>query len=176
MPDKEDLIGFIRSITHSDTHTGPRDMIDLLEVVKGYYWHPLMAGSNSLKAVLPALLNSSDYLKEKYSRPVYGRNSEIRSLNYDDGWRWIRFDDAGRVISPYKLLPPLFDDLDAEEVEEVLMGDRLEDGGAAMTAYAMMQFTSLSDAERTRIAEGLLRYCELDTMAMVFLWEGWFNI
>jgi hypothetical protein len=40
-----------------------------------------------------------------------------------------------------------------------------------MTAYAMMQFTAMSDAERSRIAEGLLRYCELDTMAMVFLWE-----
>ena len=55
------------------------------------------------------------------------------------------------------------------------MGDRLADGGAAMTAYAMMQFTEMSDVERNRIIEGLLKYCELDTMAMVFLWEGFYH-
>ena len=53
------------------------------------------------------------------------------------------------------------------------MGDKLADGGAAMTAYAMMQFTEMSDVEQSKIVEGLLKYCELDTMAMVFLWEGW---
>jgi hypothetical protein len=42
------------------------------------------------------------------------------------------------------------------ETEEILMDDRLADGGAAMTAYAMMQFTTMGDAERTRIAEVLL--------------------
>jgi len=42
-----------------------------------------------------------------------------------------------------------------------------------MIAYAMMQFTEMSDGERERIIQGLLKYCELDTLAMVFLWEGW---
>ena len=174
--DKEELMEFIRSITHSANHTGPRDMIDLLDVVKKHYWHPLMGGSNSLKAVLPAILNSSEHIKEKYSRPIYGKNSEIRSQHFDDGWVWIQEDEQGNVISPYKLLPSLFEDLDDENVEEFLMGDRLADGGAAMTAYAMMQFTEMSEIERSRIADGLLKYCELDTMAMVFLWEGWINI
>jgi len=170
--DKEDLIEFIKTITHSANHIGPRDMIDLLDVVKKHYWHPIMGGSNSLKAVLPAILNSSEHIKEKYSQPIYGKNSEIRSQHFDDGWIWIQEDEQGKVISPYKLLPSLFEDLDDDNVEEFLMGDRLADGGAAMTAYAMMQFTEMSDLERNRIVEGLLKYCELDTMAMVFLWEG----
>ena len=67
----------------------------------------------------------------------------------------------------------LFDDLNDENIEEFLMGDRLADGGAAMTAYAMMQFTEMSQGERDRIIQGLLKYCELDTLAMVLLWEGW---
>ena len=171
--DKEELIEFIKTITHSANHTGDRDMIDLLEVVKDYYWHPMMKGSNSLKAVLPAVLNSSDYIKQKYSQPVYGKNSQIKSLNFDDGWKWIQLDEEEKVISPYKLLPPLFDDLDEENIEEFLMGDRLADGGAAMTAYAMMQFTEMTDGERERIIKGLLKYCELDTLAMVFIWEYW---
>lgn len=169
--DRQELIDFIRTITHSANHAGDRDMIDLLDVVKKHYWHPIMGGSNSLKAVLPAVLNCSEHIKEKYSRPIYGRNSGIRSQNFDDGWIWIQHDDQGLVKSPYDLLPSLFNDLDDDNVEEFLMGDRLADGGAAMTAYAMMQFTEMSDVERNRIVEGLLKYCELDTLAMVFLWE-----
>jgi hypothetical protein len=42
-----------------------------------------------------------------------------------------------------------------------------------MTAYAMMQFSEMSETERLKIKEGLLRYCELDTMAMVFIFEAW---
>ena len=172
-PDKQELIEFILSITHSKTHEGERDMIDLLELVKAYYWHPLMGGSNSLKVVLPAVLNSSDHIKEKYSQSIYGANSEIRSLNFPDAWTWIKFDETGKVISPYKLLPPLFDTLDEDNVEKYFKNDPVADGGAAMTAYAMMQFTQMSEAERARIIEGLYRYCELDTMAMVFVWEYW---
>jgi hypothetical protein len=173
VPDRQELIDFIKTITHSDENTGRRDMIDLLELVRSYYWHPMMSGSNSLKAVLPAIMNSSDHIKEKYSRPIYGKNSEIRSHNFEDGWRWIEFDNDGMVKSPYALLPPLFDDLKEEEIEEFLMGDKLADGGAAMTAYAMMQFTRITDEERERIIKGLLRYCEMDTLAMVFIWEYW---
>ncbi len=173
IPDKKELMEFIKSITYvKKGRTGERNMIDLLEVVKKHYWHPMMKGSNSLKVVLPAILNSSDYIKEKYSRPIYGINSEIKSQNYYDGWIWIHEDDQGMVRNPYDLLPSLFDDLDDDNIEEFLMGDRLADGGAAMTAYAMMQFTEMSHWERERIIQGLLKYCELDTMAMVFLWEG----
>ncbi len=172
VPDKQELIEFVRLITHSANHKGDRDMIDLLELVKLYFWHPIMGGSNGLKSVLPAVLNSSDYIKEKYSQRIYGKNSEIKSLNFEDGWCWIQYDNEGKIINPYILLPPLFEDLDQEQAENLLIDAKLADGGAAMTAYAMMQFTQISEEERDRIIDGLLRYCELDTMAMVFLWEG----
>jgi len=173
VPDKLQLIDFIQSITHSKTRKGERDMIDLLELVKAYYWHPMMGGSNSLKVVLPAVLDSSDHIKGKYSQPIYGTNSEIKSLNFPDGWTWIKLDETGKVISPYKILPPLIDRLDEDSVEEYFKSDPVADGGAAMTAYAMMQFTQMSDEERARITDGLYRYCELDTMAMVFVFEYW---
>ena len=40
-----------------------------------------------------------------------------------------------------------------------------------MMAYAKMQFSEMSDIEFEKLREGLLRYCELDTFAMVLLWE-----
>jgi hypothetical protein len=174
--DKHELMEFIKTITHGANHKGDRDMIDLLELVKKYYYHPVMGGSNSLKYVLPAILNSSDYIQTKYSQPIYGKNSEILSLNYDDGWVWIKKDDKGVVINPYKLLPPIFEHIDEDQIEEFLMRSDIQDGGSAMTAYAKMQFTLISDIERELISKALLKYCELDTLAMVLLLEYWNDI
>ncbi|NLE34148.1 MAG: DUF2779 domain-containing protein [Bacteroidales bacterium] len=173
VPDKAELIAFIESITHQDDRTGRRDMIDLLKLVRSYYYHPAMGGSNSLKYVLPAVLASSEYLQSKYAPAVYGRHSAIRSLNFDDGWIWIRKDDRGEVVNPYNLLPPLFDGIDNEQIDQFLMKSNIREGGAAMTAYARMQFTSMTDQERFAIIKGLLKYCELDTFAMVLLWDYW---
>ena len=42
-----------------------------------------------------------------------------------------------------------------------------------MTAYAKMQFAEISEYERQETNKALLKYCELDTLAMVMLYEGW---
>ncbi len=171
--DKAVLMEFIKTITHGANHCGERDMIDLLKLVKDYYYHPFMQGSNGLKDVLPAVLISSEYIQAKYSQPIYGKNSEIKSLNYEDGWVWIKKDENGNIFNPYKLLPPLFEGIDEEQIENFLMRSDIHEGGAAMTAYARMQFASITDTEKNSIVKGLLRYCELDTFAMVLLWEYW---
>ncbi|MDW8886688.1 hypothetical protein [Legionella pneumophila] len=49
----------------------------------------------------------------------------------------------------------------------------LKEGGAATIAYAKLQFTHMSDFERKELRESLLKYCELDTLAMVMLVEAW---
>jgi hypothetical protein len=47
------------------------------------------------------------------------------------------------------------------------------EGGAATTAYARLQFETLSPETRNKINQALLRYCELDTLAMVMIVQGW---
>ena len=44
-----------------------------------------------------------------------------------------------------------------------------------MIAYAYLQFADMTDDERELYRNALLRYCELDTMAMVMIWEYWKN-
>lgn len=182
--DKQELTDFIDSITYvgkgdKKIH-GPRDMVDLLEVVRGYYYHPDMKGSNSIKAVLPAILNSSKAIQEKYSKPIYG--TEIPSLNYKDGETvtWIRLGPDGKVVNPYKELKPIAEFLGVSEDElerydressekEVEDKSSIANGGAALAAYTKLQF---SDEKMTEaLKNALLRYCELDTMSMVFIWE-----
>jgi hypothetical protein len=175
--DRDDLIQFIESITtHSSKSnksvSGPRCMIDLCELVKKYFYDPKMKGSNSIKKVLPAILNGSDFLKAKYQKPIYGSSSGVRSLNFQN-WKWIETDSNGIVMDPYKRLPPIFSDLDLEEMDSLIMDGSIADGGAAMTAYSRMQFTEMTDAECERVTKALLKYCELDTFAMVMIWEYW---
>ena len=57
------------------------------------------------------------------------------------------------------------------------MSDKeINNGGAALTAYAMMQFKHMSSQERDKISQALLRYCELDTLTMVMIYEHWHNL
>jgi hypothetical protein len=128
-----------------------------------------MGGSNSIKAVLPAVLNTSQCLKNKYSKPIYGSNKGIKSYNYKN-WKWIEYDKEGNVIDPYKLLPPTFEDISKDEVEKSKV---IKDGGAAMSAYIRMQFEDLDDKIKDGIEKALLKYCELDTLAMVMIYEAW---
>lgn len=42
-----------------------------------------------------------------------------------------------------------------------------------MMAYAKMQFVDMAEEERAFYYNALLKYCELDTLAMVMIYEGW---
>jgi len=174
IPDKEELMEWIMTITHStgdsvEQWTGERDMVDLYQVVKKYYYDPAMGGSISLKDVLPAVLNSSRFLQNKYNKPIYGATNGIKSLNFENK-TWLQLDN-GQVINPYKQLPHLFEDVDTESLDLLFSDEELAQGGAAMTAWSRMQFTEMSDIERNEIQKALLKYCELDTLAMVMIWE-----
>jgi hypothetical protein len=172
----DELCEFIKSITHStgrsrDTWRGNRDMVDLWKLVTRFYYDPYTRGSTSIKHVLPAILNSSDFIKNKYSRPIYGADKGIPSLNFSDQ-QWVRY-ERENLIDPYKLLPRLFND-QPENMDDLLSDqDRIADGGTAMIAYARMQFIEMSDFERAVLRKGLLQYCELDTLAMVMIFEAW---
>lgn len=172
-PDTDhDLKEFILSLTSSGKRgtdgyrEGQRVMRDLCPVVKKSFYALPMGGSNSIKVVTPTILGLSKILQEKYSKPIYGKGAPIQSLNFEP-LSWVRFNDDGSVLDPYKTLPPVELDLgfsltDIEQINE---------GGGASIAWARMQFTEMNDSERNALANGLLRYCELDTLSMVWLVE-----
>jgi len=174
--EKRDLIKFIKSITHSSDNyinpwRGDRNMVDLHRLVTSYYYNPYTKGSNSIKHVLPAVLQSSTFLQQKYSAPIYGAEGGIPSLNFSN-WQWVQKHE-GILVEPYKLLPKLFD-IDTAQLDTMLFeDDSIADGGAALTAYSKLQFTQMTTQERIQLNTGLLKYCELDTLAMVMIYEAW---
>ena len=177
--DRDELMTFIRSITRSGRRNeqqwlGDRCMVDMLDLVKRYYYLPETNGSNSLKAVLPATLNASVAVQEKYSLPIYGAQGGIESLNFRD-WVWVQRKN-GKIVDPYKLLPPVFSDNNFESGDLISTNPELRGGGDALIAYAKTQYEEMGEVERDLIFQALKKYCELDTFAMVLLYEGWVDL
>lgn len=177
-PDAASLGAFIRSLTtrkagRSDAVTGSRALVDLCRLAAKAFFHPATKGSNSIKKVLPAVMQSSDFLKGRYAQPIYGAKGGIPSLNFVDQVWWQEVDAA--VVDPYRLLPSVFTDLPREAIEAMESDDDLgiAQGGAATTAYARLQFEDIAPQERQSIEAALLRYCELDTLAMAMVYEAW---
>lgn len=172
--DKDALMDFIRSISHAKNDSvekwkGDRDMVDLCEVYKMFYFDPHTKGSNSIKAVLPALLRRSQFLQDKYQSEI--SELGLSSKNFPPSHIWLTVKN-GEVENPYKTLPPVFENWSAEMLDGLLSDvENLNNGGAALTAYGFLQYTDMSEDERNRIITALLRYCELDTLAMVMIWE-----
>lgn len=174
--DAASLVAFAKSLTVTRDeggrviHQGERAMVDLCELASSTFFHSETKGSNSIKRVLPAMLRASDFLRDKYSQPIYG-GGRPNSRNFTDAMQWWQVDQDGLPIDPYRLLPPVFSDLTLlEDKDDPTL---LNQGGAATVAYARLQAEDISPQERKAWEAALLKYCELDTLAMVMVVEGW---
>ncbi len=159
--DAESLIAFVGSLVGSAK--SPKRLADLGTLVSQTVFYPGTAGSSSIKEVLPAALRHSPTLRDRYSRPVYG-TKEMPSLNFKD-WVWVKLQD-GTVRDPYTLLDPSIEHESGEAQSFIA------NGGAAIIAYDQLQRPGLPAGERDRIRRQLLRYCELDTLAMVMIYQS----
>ena len=181
--DADELIAFVDTLTVRKqdkviVHKGERAMVDLNVLASKCFFHPDTKGRTSIKVTLPAVMKASDWLKNMYSHPIYGKQDGIPSKNFPiEGsvgmtW-WIADGDSAK--NPYDLLPPIFTDITQSELDGGVEedGEDIREGGAATTAYARMQFEDVSEPLRKATHKALLRYCELDTLAMVMIFQAW---
>jgi hypothetical protein len=119
-----------------------------------------MKGSHSIKKVLDAIWSDAPHL-------------------WNDSWfsNYYMMDANGRAIDPYRTLslatPDIgLNDSDSQET------DAVSDGVAAMRAYQDMLFGLHKNDQviRDQMRDSLLRYCGLDTAAMVIIWKHWKKI
>ena len=73
----------------------------------------------------------------------------------------------GGSFSIKSVLPALFPDEPSLNYHN--LDERCQNGSNAMTLFPRIQFIKTEEAAVSR--EALLRYCELDTWAMVKVWE-----
>lgn len=165
--DRAELIEFLETLIKD----GNRAMVDLRTVAQKGYFHPSTNGSNSIKKVLPAVLESSPYLRDRYSKPIYGADDGIMSLNFSNMVWWSQ-DELGAIEDPYK---KLIAKVVSDEIAAGLSVKNLSiaAGGDAAMAYGRLQYEELTAEARNSIETNLLRYCELDTLAMAIIVEAW---
>jgi len=129
--------------------------IDMNKLTLEYYFHPMMKGKTSIKCVLPAVMSCF-------------KSPRIQSWleNFEDSLSLFEKTDDGTVVSPYKLLPPIDMYDEAESVK---------DGTGAMLCYADLMFgiKKVDLTKKENYERALKRYCKLDTLAMVIIWEHW---
>lgn len=179
--DRDELIAFIDSITKpsgkdKSRSAGARCMVDQAAVAANYYFHRNTDGSSSIKKVLPAVFESSDFLRETYEQACYGQNAVIPSLNIQEPIAWWQLGENGTSPrDPYDILRGLSTISDAED-ELILDGEEVfsvSDGGAAMMAYMRMMSGAIPPEKHDQVKQMMLRYCELDTLAMVMIMQAW---
>jgi len=173
--DKTELIEFIKSLTtppkskdyKGELWTPTRGLVDLCQVIKAYYYNPHTKGSNSIKDILPATFKTSEFIRAKYTQPI--SKIGLSSFNFKSDKVWLKIEN-GAVVDPYKSLDKPFKGWD-DTFDRVSDIEDINNGGAAMTAYGLAQYTDMTDLERKKIEKALLKYCELDTLAMVMIYE-----
>jgi hypothetical protein len=178
--DKLTLMKFIHSLTYRKEGNrfirkpGHRVMIDLCDWVNLYYLDPATKGSNSIKKILPSVIQQSTFLQQKYGqKDLYGRNLTIKSLNFDNQ-TWI-VKQGQSYLNPYDLLgnPLGLTQQKLEELEELNDSSiEIKNGAMAIIAYSFVQNNNLTLQEVNTYRNALLRYCELDTLAMVMVFEA----
>jgi hypothetical protein len=132
--------------------------LDLLEISRAHFYDPAMKGSHSIKVVLP----------------VVWKNPAIQKL-----FPKYAVDEKGQPVkSPYDALPALtlqdsaHGSLDLSKLDD---RDVVKNGTGAMRAYEHLRYglAAGDQAARKSIRRQLMRYCELDTGAMVMIWKHW---
>ena len=139
--------------------------IDLNALANKLYFHPLMKGKTSIKWVLPAVLSSIN-------------TGRIKNWleNFSPDFNLYEVDQNGIHRDPYDLLktPKIFEE--AERLDDATEDDvYVNEGTGAMRAYEdlMIGLNKGNEEIKQKYKEALLRYCKLDTFAMVIIWEYW---
>ena len=135
-----DLVDWLSSVLKE--RDGGWRQLDLHDdVVKKYYYHELMGGRTSIKAVLPALLSEPQPQENIDLLKTVGLHKESES--------------GKGLIDPYKLLAGVSDGTQAMTAyEELHFGKGKSD-----------------DTVRRELTEELLAYCRLDTLSMVLIFN-----
>jgi hypothetical protein len=169
IPDRRELSAFLGSLLGTPDQAAR--LFDLGRMVDRNLFIPGTRGSSSIKCVLPELLKQSPQVRDRFTLPIYGSTQGISSHNFKD-FVWVRFDSEGVLVDPYVLLGERFSDPDLVGVDQMEEDSIIDSGGAAMVAYGLLESCVVPGADVDKLRRQLLRYCELDTLAMVMVWEA----
>lgn len=154
--DASELMEWIEQfISRSDSNTGNGPYLaDLSRLVKNYYYNNQMGNSLSIKDVVQSVLTLSPYLKQLYSKPY-------NSSNFDSVIWWQPDHKQEMVRNPYSIM------LGQQNETTVRRGTE------AMVVYGRLLREPADKLAKKERISALLKYCELDTLAMLMIYQHW---
>ena len=126
-----------------------------------------------LKAVLPAILKSSEFLRNKYSKTI--GEIGLSSLNFKESHIWLDLENEKPDL--YKSLPKLL----RNGLKKILKTLFRKWMVLQMVVQPLLLIPNYNlriwkTESVNELIDKLLRYCELDTLAMVMLYEHFVEI
>lgn len=146
------LSGMLRKILNGNTGTEGDRFLDMNRLVRDYFYNSNMVTGLGLKQVLYSTLKSSRYLRDHYRNPVEVDGMKIDIVN----------ETEQGLSDPYSLIQK--------------NGEIIDDGSAAMHGWLHTKTPYCSDSKRTEIHHALIRYCTLDSLALVMIFQEWLHL
>jgi hypothetical protein len=136
-----------------DEESAENRMLDMLKLTALYYFHPQMGGRTSIKVVLPSVLRST-----KSPKIIDWLAKENLYAETESG-----------MLDPYLLLEKKISN-EANDYHA-----KVKNGSDAMIAYREMLYGESRNDQNAKdaINGALKKYCKLDTLAMLIIWEHW---
>lgn len=148
----EQLAAALNKIINGSDGRSTDRFLDMNRMVRDYYFNIEMLEGLGLKNVLSSILTSSSYLQKKYSKPVPVNDTDFILTPSGNA----------PLPDPYQLI---------QEDGEVI-----DDGSTAMNAWLHTKTPKCSQESRSRIHRLLKRYCTLDTLALVMIFQYWLHL
>ena len=136
----------VRWLTSRVSEEARQPFVDMNRLCLLHYCHPAMKGRTSIKPVLNAIWTDDASVRARFPEYIKERD--------------------GQLLSPY-------DALDSIEVAGKV--DVVREGTGAVRAYQDLLYGESrgNAAAKERYSQVLRQYCQLDTAAMVIIWEHW---
>lgn len=150
-PEHIDWLESIIGRNDSNSKRGPY-LSDLSRLIKNYYYNRYMGNSLSIKDVVQSVLTISEALKQNYQKPY-------NSTNFKDMQWWQWDEKRNEVRNPYLVL------------RHMQSGVKVGRGTEAMVTFGKILNRSLRETHQEQAIRALLQYCELDTLAMVMIYQ-----
>lgn len=150
LSDKEYLLEEIHHIISRPDSNRPHGpyFADMYRLIKSYYYNKYMDGNLGMKSALHGFLQISSTLKTIYRKPYNGSNYKNKIW-----WKPVEC-STQTPVNPYRL------------IENGLM-----DGSEAFALYGILQQPHISSERRTSLQHLLKKYCELDTLGLVMMYQ-----
>ncbi|MEX0994193.1 MAG: DUF2779 domain-containing protein [Balneolaceae bacterium] len=145
----DSLAADLKSVIDGPDNMKSARFMDMNRMVRDFYFNSELMDGLGLKNVLISILSTSSYLQNQYSKPVSVHDVEVRLVS----------PEKDSCSDPYR------------KVQE--NRDRIDDGSTAMHAWLYTKTPDCSQERRSRIHRLLRRYCTLDSLALVLIFQDW---